>query len=83
MLLPSSAALDNCVVVIELFAISLDPTALAAILAAVTELSPSFAFVTLALAIFAVVTCDAPICIVSILPVTSSAESTEFDANKS
>ena len=35
------------------------------------------------MAIFAVVTCDAPICIVSILPVTSSAESTEFDANKS
>jgi hypothetical protein len=53
--LPPSAALDNCVVVIELFAISLDPTAFAAIFPAVTALNANLPSVTACEAILAVV----------------------------
>jgi len=48
--------------------ISLEVTLSPAIFAEVTEFAPNFA----------VVTCEAPMCIVSILPVTNSLESTEF-----
>ena len=55
--MPDRPALDNCVAVTELFAISLEPTAFACIFAAVIELPANCA----------VLTCASSICLVRIL----------------
>ena len=64
----------------EFKAISLVPIALAAMCLATTELLASCPEVTLLLAIFDVIICPVPMCILSILPLTNSDESTELAA---
>ena len=72
----------NCAVLIKPSVIkSTLLIALAAICLATIASLTIFPEVTLLSAILAVVTCNAPICIVSILPVTNSDESTEFAAS--